>query len=335
MNATPAGDGIDATLAAALKPYLETRYLLIAVSGGPDSTALMHAAARSGAAHPIQVATVDHRLRAEGGVEARNVGITAQALGLRHHILTWDGDKPSRGIQAAARQARYALLAECATGIGADTILTGHTADDQAETVLMRLLAGSGPAGLAGMRRDRELAPGLRLARPFLHIPKADLIAYCSAHGLAYASDPSNVDERFARARLRRLMPDLAAEGLNAERLCRLAARMSRDEDALRDAAQSTFIRLRLTADAVVLDGRLLAALPDAILIRVVDLALNEAGGGGVGRLERLERLVFEELRPALTARTAMRRTLRGILVELGAEGVLSFSPAPARRSPS
>ena len=129
-------------------------------------------------------------------------------------------------------------------------------------------------------------------------------------------------------------MPDLAAEGLNAERLCRLAARMSRDEDALRDAAQSTFIRLRLTADAVVLDGRLLAALPDAILIRVVDLALNEAGGGGVGRLERMERLVFEELRPALTAGTAMRRTLRGILVELGAEGVLSFSPAPARRSP-
>ena len=100
MNATPAGDGIDATLVTALKPYLETRNLLIAVSGGPDSTALMHAAARSGAAHPIQVATVDHRLRAEGGVEARNVGITARALGLRHHILSWDGDKPSRGYSS-------------------------------------------------------------------------------------------------------------------------------------------------------------------------------------------------------------------------------------------
>lgn len=335
MNVAPSSDGIDATLAAALKPYLEARHLLIAVSGGPDSTALMHAAARFGPAHPVQVATVDHRLRAEGAAEAQNVGITAQALGLRHHILTWDGDKPSRGIQAAARQARYTLLAECAGRIGADTILTGHTADDQAETVLMRLLAGSGPGGLAGMRRERHLAPGMRLARPFLDIPKADLVAYCAAHGLVSTRDPSNVDERFARARLRRLMPDLAAEGLSPERIRRLAARMARDEDTLRDAACAAFTALRITADAVVLDARTLAALPDAILLRVVGLALHEAGGGGAIRLERLERLVFEDLQPALAAGASMRRTLRGILVDLKAGGVLSFRIAPARRSPS
>ncbi|MCC0809228.1 tRNA lysidine(34) synthetase TilS [Methylobacterium sp. W2] len=335
MSVAPSSDGIDATLAAALKPYLETGHLLIAVSGGPDSTALMHAAARFGPAHPVQVATVDHRLRTEGAAEAQNVGITARALGLRHHILTWDGDKPSRGIQAAARQARYTLLAECAGRIGADTILTGHTADDQAETVLMRLLAGSGPGGLAGMRRERDLAPGMRLARPFLDIPKADLVAYCAAHGLVSTRDPSNVDERFARARLRRLMPALAAEGLSPERLRRLAARMARDEDALRDAASAAFTALRMTADAVVLDARTLAALPDAILLRVVGLALHEAGGGGAVRLERLERLVFEDLQPALAAGASMRRTLRGILVDLKAGGVLSFLTAPARRSPS
>ncbi|KQO51974.1 tRNA lysidine(34) synthetase TilS [Methylobacterium sp. Leaf85] len=335
MNAAPSSDGIDATLAVALMPYLRSSRLLIAVSGGPDSTALMHAAARLGSAHPIQVATVDHRLRAEGGDEARSVGLTARSLGLSHHILTWDGDKPSRGIQAAARHARYTLLAECAGRVGADTILTGHTADDQAETVLMRLLAGSGPGGLAGMRRERDLAPGMRLARPFLDIPKADLVAYCAAHGLVSARDPSNVDERFARARLRRLMPDLAAEGLSPERLRRLAARMARDDDALRDAACAAFTALRITADAVVLDAPPLAALPDAILIRVVGLALHEAGGGGAIRLERLERLVVDGLRPALVAGTAMRRTLRGILVDLNAEGALSLRTAPPRRSPS
>lgn len=335
MNAASSSYGIDATLAAALKPYLESCRLLIAVSGGPDSTALMHAASRFGAVHPIQVATVDHRLRTEGHAEALSVGLAAKSLGLSHHILTWDGDKPHRGIQAAARDARYTLLAECADRIGADTILTGHTADDQAETVLMRLLAGSGPAGLAGMRRERALAPGLRLARPFLLIPKAELVAYCAAHGLAPAYDPSNVDDRFARARLRRLMPDLAAGGLSPERLRRLAARMARDEDALRDAARATFTALRITADVVILHARPLAALPDAILLRVVGLALHQAGGGGALRLERLERLVFDDLRPALAAGTTMRRTLRGILVDLKAEGVLSFRPAPARRSPS
>ncbi|WP_027174055.1 tRNA lysidine(34) synthetase TilS [Methylobacterium sp. 10] len=337
MNAAPSGDrdGIDATLAAALKPYLESCSLLIAVSGGPDSTALMHASARFGSVQPIQVATVDHRLRAEGHTEALSVGLVAKSLGLSHHILTWDGDKPSRGIQAAARHARYNLLAECAGRIGADTILTGHTADDQAETVLMRLLAGSGPAGLAGMRRERALVPGLRLARPFLHISKADLVAYCAAHGLAPAHDPSNVDERFARARLRRLMPGLATEGLSSERLCRLAVRMARDEKALRDTASAAFSALRIAADVVALDARQLAALPDAILVRVVDLALREAGGGGAARLERLERLVFEDLQSALAAGTPMRRTLRGVLIDMKAEGILSFRTAPARRSPS
>ncbi|GJE17417.1 tRNA lysidine(34) synthetase TilS [Methylobacterium marchantiae] len=336
MSAEPSTDDADALLAAPLRPYLNVSPLLIAVSGGPDSTALMHRAARLGSAYPIHVATVDHGLRPESIVEARKVGLAARALGLPHHILTWEGDKPSRGIQAAARNARYGLLAECAGLIGAETVLTGHTADDQAETVLMRLFAGSGPTGLAGMRRERELAPGLRLARPFLHIRKADLVAYCDRHGLEPLRDPSNADERFARARLRRLIPDLATEGLDPERLCRLADRMARDEEALLQAARTALAAHRVPARTdVVLDGQALAALPDAILLRAVDLALSEAGGGGSQRLERLERLVFEDLRPALAAGVPIRRTLRGILVDLGEDGVLSFGRAPARRSPS
>ncbi|WP_019903341.1 tRNA lysidine(34) synthetase TilS [Methylobacterium sp. 77] len=335
MSAEQTNEDRDTPLAAALRPYLSSCRLLIAVSGGPDSTALMHVAARLGAAHSVHVATVDHGLRPESTVEARNVGLAARSLGLNHHTLTWEGDKPSRGIQAAARNARYTLLADCASRIGADTILTGHTADDQAETVLMRLFAGSGPAGLAGMRRDRTLAPGLRLARPFLHIPKSDLVAYCAAHGLTPIRDPSNIDERFARARLRRLIPDLENEGLDRERLCRLAARMTRDEEALLMAASGAYAASRVSADAVSLDAGALVVLPDAILLRVVDLALCEAGGGGTRRLERLERLVFEGLRPALGTGTPFRRTLRDILVDLTADGVLSFKRAPARRPPS
>lgn len=329
----PPGD--DETLAEALLPY-RSRRLLLAVSGGPDSTALMHAAGRLGPAYPIHVATVDHGLRPEAAEEVQAVGKAARALGFTHHALVWEGEKPALGIQAAAREARYTLLARCAAGIGADTVLTGHTADDQAETVLMRLMAGSGPTGLSGMRRERDLAPGLLLARPFLHIPKADLVAYCAAHGLASIRDPSNADERFARARLRRLIPILAGEGLGPERLFRLATRLARDGDALGEAAAKALDASRIRDDTgVVLDAASLAALPDAILLRVVDLALREAGGGGMPRLERLERLVFETLRPALAAKTPVRRTLRGILVDVAPSGTLAFRPAPPRRQRS
>lgn len=326
-------------LAAALRPYLDpggcaATGLLLAVSGGPDSTALMHAAARLGSSRPIHVATVDHGLRRDSCGEAQAVGETARSLGLPHRILTWTGEKPAQGIQAAARKARYDLLAACARDVGADMVLTGHTADDQAETVLMRLLAGSGPAGLAGMKAEREMAPGLCLARPFLTIAKADLVAYCAAHGLAFLRDPSNADERFARARLRRLIPDLAREGLTPTRLCRLAVRSARDEAALADAARTALAAARQPCDVgLVLDGRTLAGLPEAILLRVVDLALDEAGGGGAARLDRLERLVFATLRPALVDGRPVRATLRGILVDLGGEGSLSFGLAPPRRT--
>ncbi|MBN6823114.1 tRNA lysidine(34) synthetase TilS, partial [Methylobacterium organophilum] len=174
--------------------------MLLAVSGGPDSSALMHAAARlrdaTGAS--LRVATVDHGLRPESGAEAEAVGRAARALGLPHAILTWAGAKPGTGLQDAARRARYALLAAHAEAVGAGLVLTGHTRDDQAETVLIRLAAGSGPAGLAGMRAERDLGPGLALGRPFLHLPKASLVAWCAARGVAYARDPANGDPRFA-----------------------------------------------------------------------------------------------------------------------------------------
>lgn len=294
----------------------------------------MHSAARVGASAPIHVATVDHRLRPGSAEEAATVAAEAGRLGMPHHLLVRDGAPFESGIQSAARDARYALLASCAREIGAGLVLTGHTRDDQAETVLMRLMAGSGPGGLAGMRRERALAPGIRLGRPFLDLAKADLVAWCEARGIAYLSDPSNANPRFARARLRGLLPRLARDGLTPARLARLAERAARDEDALTATARTAFeTALRAEAPPLHLDGQAVAGLPDAVALRVLALAMESAGAAGPDRLERLERLAFEALLPALREGRAVRRTLRGLVVEATRAGEIVLTPAPPRRA--
>ncbi len=321
----------------ALSPWLDgsrARGVVLAVSGGPDSTALLHAAARVPRAVPIHVATVDHGLRAEAAVEAEQVGRTAGALGLPHAILRWTGEKPSSRLQEAARDARYRLLAAHAHDVGADLLLTAHTRDDQAETVLMRLAAGSALAGLAGMRRERPLAPGLRLGRPFLGLDKAVLVAWCEALGLTFVRDPSNADGRFARARLRRVGDALAAEGLTGVRLARLAERAARDEDALQHAAASALelALLRSGKFSLRLDGTLLAGLPDAVALRCLDRAITRAGGAP-RRLERLESLVLGVLLPSLRRNEAVRRTLAGLTLTANARGIVTLSPSPPRKT--
>ncbi|WP_232628990.1 tRNA lysidine(34) synthetase TilS [Methylobacterium sp. Leaf118] len=326
----------DGPLARALAPVLDGAGgpILLAVSGGPDSTALMHAAAARGPAGGLFVATVDHGLRADSAAEARAVGARAGTLGLPHAVLTWDAPRRGSRVQAEARAARYRLLALHARGIGAGLVLTAHTRDDQAETVLLRLIAGSGPGGLAGMRPERPLAEGVRLARPFLALPKADLVAYCAAHTLPFATDPSNADERFARARLRRLLPLLESEGLGAVRLARLATRAARDEAALSARAAAVLINLRRHGpEGWCLDGRRLAREPEAVVLRVLDAALDAvAESPAPKRLERLERLVLDAVLPALGEGRALRRTLRGVLVSVGPSGTVRLAPAPPRR---
>lgn len=333
-----AARSLEDRLARALAPFLAKAECtaVLAVSGGPDSTALMHAAL--GVAEPgrVRVATVDHALRPGSAEEAASVRRLAAGLGLSHDVLTWDAPRRGSGIQVAARAARYRLLTDHAGRIGAGLVLTAHTLDDQAETVLMRLIAGSGPSGLAGMRNERLLAPGIRLARPFLGIPKSDLVAYCTARGLPFLRDPSNADERFARARLRRLLPQLEAEGLSAVRLGRLAARVARDEAALAQRMREILSEnARKVDDGIVLDGSRLAREPEAITLRVIDAALDavarDHGEPAPRRLERLERLVLDALLPALAEGRALRRTLRGVLVESDRQGRVRLSPAPPR----
>jgi tRNA(Ile)-lysidine synthase len=326
-------DASDDPVLRALESWLGLGALL-AVSGGPDSSALMHAAAALGGT--VRVATVDHGLRPESRAEAEAVGRAAQALGLPHAILPWTGAKPGTGLQAAARAARYRLLTAHAAAIGVGRILTGHTQDDQAETVLLRLAAGSGPAGLAGMRAERALAPGIALGRPFLHLPKATLVAWCEARGIATLRDPSNADPRFARGRLRDAWPALSREGLTPARLARLAERAARDEAALGQAAERALSAALLPGagpGTLRLDGGVLAALPEAVALRCVDCALSRVGAAP-RRLERLEALVLESLLPALRRRAAVRRTLAGILISADAAGTVILAPAPPRRRP-
>ncbi|TNC08665.1 tRNA lysidine(34) synthetase TilS [Methylobacterium terricola] len=299
----------------------------------------MGCAAQAEGRIPLLVATIDHGLRPGSAAEAAGVAGLAARLGLPHRTLAWSGRKPTAGLQEAARSARYGLLAGLAAEAGADLVLTAHTLDDQAETVLMRLCAGSGPAGLAGMAPARPL-DGLTLARPFLSIAKARLVATCEARGWPYVRDPSNTDPRFGRARLRRLLPLLAEEGLTADRLERLAGRLRRDETALAAAAADALRDLRRVDPRgdgrLILEGADLAALPEAVALRAVGLAvasLREVAAAPPVRLERLERALLDALLPALRAGTPCRRTLAGLLLTADG-GRLTLAPAPPRRVP-
>src|SRR5215207_8104469 len=210
--------------------------LVLAVSGGPDSLALMWLAARWRRAlsrGPQLIAvTVDHGLRPEAAREARDVKRLAGALDVPHRTLRWTGAKPNTGLPAAARAARYRLLAKAARSSGATHILTAHTRDDQAETLLMRMLRGSGIAGLAAMARQSE-RQGVWLARPLLDVPKSQLVATLNKAQIAFADDPTNRDVNYTRPRLRALMPALAEEGGNVRNLARLAARLARANAAI------------------------------------------------------------------------------------------------------
>lgn len=177
-------------------------HLLLAVSGGPDSMALADLVQRcwQGA---VGVATVDHGLRAESAEEARMVARHCAAIGLDHATLR--PDQPITGsLQSAARAARYALLEARADAIGAGFIVTAHHADDQLETVLMRLARGSGVDGLAGVR-----ARNGRVVRPLLGFRKAELIAHCERHAIPFACDPSNANPDFDRVRMRQALQRL------------------------------------------------------------------------------------------------------------------------------
>ena len=331
----------------AFRPLADVDALVLAVSGGPDSVALMHFAARCAAAARLRgapfprlaVATVDHGLRPGSRQDAEHVVARAAKLGLDALLLTWDGEKPVSRLQEEARRHRYDLLIEGARRLGASHLATAHTLDDQAETLLFRMARGSGPAGLAGMRRSTR-RQGLHHVRPFLGIAKARLVAACRSNEWAYVDDPSNRDPRFARTRWRTLLPLLAAEGLDADRFGTLARRLVEADEVVALASRRALLEARMDPpDPATFSAARLMAEPAAVLYRAIESILSDRPqpGGRSRRGPRLERIeaLGTALRQACEEACPFRQTLHGSLVSYDGGSTLTISPEKPRRTPS
>jgi tRNA(Ile)-lysidine synthase len=329
----------------------------LAVSGGSDSTALMVLMAEwigqtGRSPETCTVLTVDHRLRAESASEAAAVARQASALGLRHATLVWDGDKPRTGLQAAARAARYRLMADYARAHGIGTICTAHTQDDQAETLLMRLARGSGLDGLSAMVPIGALPNSvsfdgdrLRIARPLLEVSKARLQAILRQRGIAWIEDPSNASPAFERVRLRSARAALDSLGLTPAMLTLSARRLQQVRvaldrwlaDVLDPAAGIVEVH---PCGFISIDRNRLGALPEEIVVRLLALAMAAAGGVGepvpLAGLEAIVRDVVDgQATGAWTlARAKVTATPGRLLVEResgrDALPVLSLAPGTA-----
>ena len=264
---TEAAERFAADLAALVPPGVR---IGVAVSGGPDSLGLLLlAAARPGA---IEAATVDHRLRPGSAADAAHVATICAKLDIPHAILTarWI-DPPTANLQARAREERYALLADWAKERHLAAIATAHHADDQAETLLMRLARGSGITGLGGARPSRPLTNSIALIRPLLSWRRADLAAIVADAGLTPLDDPANRDPRHDRARLRAMLAD--ADWADPARLAASASHLREADEALEwISATLAETRLTRTNDGITLDA---ADLPRELQRRLLLLAFD------------------------------------------------------------
>jgi tRNA(Ile)-lysidine synthase len=323
----------DSELDRLFEVFASFHHVILAVSGGADSMALMYLASRWRTLHEgdklpeLEVVTVDHRLRAESVAEARWVGARAREFGFRHKTLVWTGEKPAAGIEEAAREARYRLLAAYATQCRAErvAVVTAHTEDDQAETFLMRLARGSGIDGLSCMpaRRPLEGAEGTELVRPLLAIAKRRLVATLKTADIAWVEDPSNERLDFERARLRAARESLAALGLTSDKLALSARRLARArvvlEQALEPLAAAVDVNDGIFAS---IDRRIFADAAVELRVRLLVRVLKAFGGDA-----KPPRLVkVEGLADALSAKGVeaanVALTLGGCIIRANARSI-------------
>lgn len=293
---------LEAQVAATLERLAGPRPVGVALSGGGDSTALLalaeawtHARGRT-----VSAATVDHGLRPESAAEAEAAGRLCAELGVGHSVLPWHDHPETGNLQAAAREARFRLLGDWARRVGLSAVLLGHTLDDQAETVLMRLARGSGADGLAGMAAETEIA-GMRWLRPLLEIRRSALRAYLESREIGWSEDPSNADPRFDRVKAREALAELEPLGVTPEGLAETAHRLARQRrvlDRARDALADTARRWGSCGEAVLDKAALRAAEEDTVLRLIADTLMRISGAVYRPRLAALER-VWQELRGA------------------------------------
>lgn len=314
---------------AIFAPLMQFSRIGLAVSGGPDSLALLLLAGEYARKHDVYdrfvVYSVDHNLRPEAAAEVAFVLDTATKLGLQARGLRWDGLKPSTGIQQAARRARYALIGRAMAEDGVEIVVTAHHLGDQAETVLMRLAHGSGVEGLRGMDYFSEVN-GIAIVRPLLGVDPVALAQVVATAGLAPVGDPSNLDNDFERVRWRHALPQLAALGIDSRRLSRFADRM-RDAD-LAIAAMANTVEFEAGIGSRTLGHKILRDLPRAVAVKVMQRLLREVGAG----LKPHDLARIEAITDALRGQLALKRTsLHGCLVSSDGTSI-TVEREPGRR---
>lgn len=280
----------------------------VAVSGGGDSMALLRLARDWAQRHDkiLLVATVDHGLRPQAAHEAAMVARCAARLDLPHQTLEWRGWDGQGNLQDSAREARKRLLSQWAQEHALDAVALGHTLDDQAETLLMRLARGSGVEGLSGMAAH-HIAHGATWLRPLLGTGRAQLRAYLRAVPETWVDDPSNLDTRFDRVKARQALAHLAPLGLDSQRLAQTAKRMRAARTSLDYLADAQTAKI-LTVDCgdFIFNAVELDALPQDTRTRLVARALQAVSGNAY-------RPRLDALHAAL--RSTSRTTLHGCIL--------------------
>ncbi len=309
--------------------------MLVAVSGGSDSLALLLLANVWALKNQVmlQAVTVDHGLRAEAAAEAAFVAGICAGLNIPHVTLAWEGIKPSFGIQEAARESRYSLMDDFAHEVGADVILTGHTEDDQAETVMMRSIrqseSGDG-RGLSGMSKLTWLYGGTQIHRPLLGLSRATLRDYLAEMAQPWIEDPSNLDESYERVRIRKslqkapekrehLLRLAAASGKLRNRLATEVARLLRENAIMKPGPVFIFKAPRLA---------LLRKSPDPVTLHALQ-ALIAISGGQPYLLPRHRLMrVFEMMMPDGEEERVEKLNIGGAIIEAKHGGLVFYREA-------
>ena len=315
---TPAAEAVERFAADLDVLVPAATFIGVAVSGGPDSLALLllAAAARPG---EIEAATVDHGLRLESADEAAMVASLCAKLGVPHRTLVAEWSAPPRSnIQAEARAMRYRLLNDWAIERGLSAIATAHHADDQAETLMMRLARGAGVGGLGGTKVRRALSEEVTLMRPLLGWRKATLAAVVDSAGIEAVDDPANRDPRHDRSRIRKWLA--SSDWADPARLAASASAL-RDADEALDWALAPLLssRIRRDAETLVIEP---FDLPRELKRRLLLAAIAELGAPAPRGPDLMRAMDAIEEGAAVT--------LSGLKLEGGTHWRLS--PAPPRR---
>lgn len=311
-------------------PLIDHGAVVVGVSGGPDSMALCRLLSdltMDGTISQVHAVTVDHGLRAESAAEAQAVGQQIQHWpNIQHHILTRTDPGATTRIQERARTDRHRLLQDFCRDHGAGALFLAHHADDQAETLLMRLSKGSGVDGLAGMRTITRSDHGVPVIRPCLGFAKERLIATCRHYAIAFIDDPSNHNPVFARGRLRRVAAELANEGLSSENLSLTAKRVAHAAESLKYFADRCWENIAFVgSERIELNLIEWRQLPFDMRLRLLRRAVEGFRGSQPYpvRTSALETLV-----DLLSSGMPARRTLAGCLIHSDpAQNRLTIAP--------